>query len=106
MKIDGRSLSHETSEQFRIIAIRRVKEGEQPSSVMRSYGLCRTTIYRWLRAAKRGGEQALKARKHPGRKRTLSSKQAYRYGAGSMGVIPDSTASTSDSGHERSSRDL
>jgi transposase len=78
MKIDGRTLSHETSEQFRTMAIRRVKEGEQPSSVMRSYGLCRTTIYRWLRAAKRGGEQALKARKHPGRKRTLSSKQALQ----------------------------
>jgi len=76
--IDGRTLSHETSEQFRIMAVRRVREGERPSSVIRSYGLCRTTIYRWLRAAKRGGERALKARKHAGRKRTLSSKQALQ----------------------------
>ena len=78
MTIDGRTLSHETSEQFRIMAVRRVREGERPSSVIRSYGLCRTTIYRWLRAAKRGGERALKARKHAGRKRTLSSKQALQ----------------------------
>jgi transposase len=75
MSIDGRTLSHETSEQLRIMAVRRVAEGEQPSSVMRSYGLCRTTIYRWLRSAKRGGEGALKARKHPGRAQFLSPKQ-------------------------------
>ena len=75
MKIDGRTFSHETSERFRIIAVRRVREGERPSSVIRSFGLCRTTIYRWLRAARRGGERALKARKHPGRKPKLPSKQ-------------------------------
>lgn len=75
MRIDGRALSHETSEQFRIMAVRRVGEGEQPSSVMRSYGLCRTTIYRWMRTARRGGEGALKARKHPGRVPTLSPRQ-------------------------------
>jgi transposase len=39
---------------------------------MKSYGLCRTTIYKWLRVARRGGEGALKARKHPGRKPTLT----------------------------------
>jgi transposase len=72
MRIDGRTLSHETSEHFRIMAVQRVGEGEQPSNVMRSYGLCRTTIYRWLRTARRGGERALKARKHPGRSPTLS----------------------------------
>src|SRR5436853_248978 len=33
---------------------------------MRSYGLCRTTIYRWLRAAAAGGGAALAVRKHPG----------------------------------------
>src|SRR4030042_1665753 len=78
MRIDGRTLSHETSEHFRIMAVRRVREGERPSSVIRSYGLCRTTIYRWLRAAVRGGERALKARKHPGRKPTLSPKHRLR----------------------------
>jgi transposase len=78
MRIDGRTLNHATSEHLRVMAVRRVREGEQPSSVIRSYGLCRTTIYRWLRAAKRGGERALKARKHPGRKPTLSPKYRLR----------------------------
>ena len=70
--VDGRTLSHETSEQIRLMAVRRVRAGERPSAVIRSYGLCRTTIYKWLRAAKRGGEKALKARKHPGRMSLLT----------------------------------
>jgi len=75
MRIDGRTLSHETSETIRRLAVRRVKEGERPSSVIESYGLCRTTIYKWLRAARRGGEAALKARKHPGRMPILTARQ-------------------------------
>ena len=75
MRIDGRTLSHETSETIRRLAVRRVKEGERPSSVIESYGLCRTTIYKWLRAARRGGEAALKARKHPGRTPILTARQ-------------------------------
>jgi transposase len=75
MRIDGRTLSHETSETIRRLAVRRVKEGERPSRVIQSYGLCRTTIYKWLRAARRGGEAALKARKHPGRRPTLTARQ-------------------------------
>jgi transposase len=59
MKIDGRTLDHKTSETIRIMAVRRVKEGETPSAVMKSYGLCRTSIYRWLRDAKAGGEASL-----------------------------------------------
>ena len=73
--VDGRTLSHETSEHIRVMAVRRVRAGERPSAVIHSYGLCRTTIYRWLRAAKRGGEKALRARKHPGRKPLLSPAQ-------------------------------
>src|SRR5271167_4409828 len=75
MQIDGRTLSHETSETIRHLAVQRVKEGERPSSVIKSYGLCRTTIYKWLRATKRGGLKALKARKHPGRAPALVSRQ-------------------------------
>jgi len=75
--IDGRTLSHEVSEHIRRIAVRRVRDGELPSDVIRSYGLCRTTIYRWLRAARRGGEKALASRKAPGPtpKLTLRQKQ-------------------------------
>lgn len=57
------------------MAVRRVREGEAPSEVIRSYGLCRTTIYRWLRAAESDGEEALAGRKHPGRAFTLTEKQ-------------------------------
>jgi transposase len=75
MQIDGRTLSHETSETIRQLAVQRVKEGERPRSVIASYGLCRTTIYKWLRAERRGGMKALKARKHPGRRPALSPRQ-------------------------------
>lgn len=67
MKIDGRTLSHSASETIRIMAVRRVNEGESPSEVIKSYGLCRTSIYRWLRASKRRGEAALKSLPSPGR---------------------------------------
>lgn len=75
MVIDGRTLSHETSETIRHLAVQRVREGERPSVVIASYGMSRTTIYKWLQAVKRGGKAALKARKHPGRRPALSPRQ-------------------------------
>lgn len=78
MQIDGRTLSHETSETIRLMSIRRIHEGERPSVIIRSYGLCRTTIYKWMRMEKRGGEEALKARKHPGRTPKLTPRQKQR----------------------------
>jgi transposase len=58
-----------------MMAVRRVKEGERPSVVMKSYGLCRTTIYGWLRAQRKGGLDALKSRRAPGRQPTLTVRQ-------------------------------
>ena len=78
MKIDGRTLPHDTSEMIRRWAVRRVKAGESPSSVMQSYGLCRTTIYRWLRAVQRDGEKALRARRHPGPQAKLTPAQKLK----------------------------
>ena len=75
MKIDGRTLSHEASETIRIMACRRVREGEKPSDVIASYGLCRTSIYRWLRAERKRGEKALKSTKGTGRPPKLTDKQ-------------------------------
>ena len=75
MKIDGRTLSHEASETIRRMAVKRVLEGESPSEVMKSYGLCRTTIYPWLRTHKKGGEEALHSRPATGRPPTLSVRQ-------------------------------
>lgn len=78
-KVDGRTLSHEVSEQIRVMAVRRVLEdGEKPSKVIRDYGLGRTSIYPWLRKARRKGLQALKARKGTGRPPMLSGRQKLR----------------------------
>jgi transposase len=42
---------------------------------MKSYGLCRTTIYPWLRAHEKRGEMALQSRPSTGRPPTLSDRQ-------------------------------
>ena len=75
MKIDGRTLSHDASETIRLMAVRRVREGEAPSEVIKSYGFSRTTIYKWLGAVNVHGEVALKARKHPGPEFKLTAAQ-------------------------------
>ncbi len=74
-KIDGRTLPHTTLETLRLLAVRRVQGGEKPSAVMRSYGFCRTTIYRWLRVVQRRGEAAIQSRKGTGRPRELTAQQ-------------------------------
>jgi transposase len=75
MKNDGRTWSHETTEIIRRMAVQRVQAGERPSDVMKSYGLCRTTIYRWLRAHRKGGDTALASRRGTGRPVSLTDKQ-------------------------------
>jgi len=55
-RIDGRAIPRNDLRQIRAEAIRRVVENnESPSSVMKSMGLCRTTIYPWLRTYYYGG---------------------------------------------------
>lgn len=75
MKIDGRTLSHDASETIRLMAVRRVREGEAPSEVIKSYGYSRTTIYKWLTAAGNEGDGALRSRKHPGPNSKLTDAQ-------------------------------
>lgn len=75
MTIDGRTLTHDASETIRIMAVRRVKEGERPSQVIKSYGLCRTTIYKWLRAVAGRGEAGVAARKASGPPCKLTPRQ-------------------------------
>jgi transposase len=75
-KHDGRKLDHQSLETLRLIAVRRVtEEGEQPSEVMRSLGMCRTSIYPWLRAQQRAGPAALRMRKACGPRPKLTAKQ-------------------------------
>ena len=77
MQRDGRSFDHRTLEAIRLMAIERVREGERPSAVIASYGFCRTTIYKWLRAAKApgGGTRTLRSRRGTGRPRSLTRRQ-------------------------------
>lgn len=78
-KQDGRKLDHKTLETLRLLAVRRVtQDGEQPSEVMRSLGLCRTTIYPWLRAHRKKGLAALRMRKACGRRPRLSDQQCQQ----------------------------
>src|SRR5512136_471660 len=59
-KVDGRTLDHKTLEHLRKLAVKRViEDGEAPSQVMKSLGLCRTTIYPWLRQYEDAGMEAL-----------------------------------------------
>jgi transposase len=76
VKIDGRTLTHEVNEHQRKLAVGRVLEGgEKPSEVMKSMGLCRTSIYKWLRKARKGGIEALEASVSKGPAPRLSAKQ-------------------------------
>jgi transposase len=77
MKRDGRTLDHAMLEEFRLLALRRVREGEKPSAVVKSLGMNRTSIYRWLKAAagRGNGERALAARPATGRPTKLTATQ-------------------------------
>ena len=66
------------------MSVERVREGEEPSAVIASYGFCRTTIYKWLNMVKgRGrGLAALRSRKGTGRPRKLTAvqeRQVFRW---------------------------
>ena len=75
---DGRTLDHKTLETIRLMAVERVREGEDASTVIASYGFCRTTIYKWLKKAQGRGRslRALRSRKGTGRPPKLTAKQA------------------------------
>ena len=80
MKRDGRTLDHKTLEEIRLMAVQRVREGEQPADVIEAYGFHRTTIYKWLRTALRpgGGLRMLRSTPATGRPRCLTPKQAQQ----------------------------
>jgi transposase len=78
-RIDGRTLDHKTLEHLRKLAVRRVIEGgEAPSEVMKSLGLCRTTIYPWLRKFEEEGWKALAERIAQGPEPKLTEKQGQQ----------------------------
>ena len=74
MKRDGRSLDHQTLEGVRTMAVERVRAGESPSAIVTAYGFCRTTIYKWLKAASPSGP-GLQAKSLDGRPRKSTTRQ-------------------------------
>jgi len=75
MKTDGRQLHRKALDAIRALALQRIAEGEAVTAVMQSYGLCRTTGYKWRqKLAARGGDVLLSA-KPPGRPPRLTPKQ-------------------------------
>ncbi len=76
-------------ETLRLLAVRRVVEdGEPPSEVMRSLGLCRTSFYPWLRAHRKKGQAALLMRKASGPRPKLSGKQRQQVRRWILGKDP------------------
>ena len=77
MKKDGRTHDRRTQETIRMMAVERMLGGEDVTTVMANYGLCRTTAYKWLAKVRgRGrGKRCLVARKGTGRKPKLTRAQ-------------------------------
>lgn len=73
--MDGRSLSHETREEIRIRAVKRVLAGESPEDVIRTLGFHRSCIYDWIARYREGGLDALRSRPIPGRVPKLDGSQ-------------------------------
>lgn len=87
--IDGRTLDHKALEHMRILAVKRViEDGEEPSEVMRSMGLCRTSIYPWLRKFHDKGWEALAERIAEGPEPKLSEKQRQQVRRWILGKDP------------------
>ena len=66
-KIDGRKLTHEQCEYIRIQAVKAVRIKKQsPEDVIKTFGLHRANIYKWLKKFARGGFAALHSSKAKG----------------------------------------
>ncbi|MDR0440981.1 MAG: IS630 family transposase, partial [Candidatus Accumulibacter sp.] len=79
MRRDGRKLDHRTLEEMRILAVRRMQEGESPAKVAASFGLHQTWACK-IRAQVRGRGQGLRvlaSRQGTGRprKRTVAQER-------------------------------
>ena len=100
MKIDGRRLDHASLEQIRLMAIRRVREGENPGVVIASYGFNRTTIYKWMRMAAGSGNglMALSRLAAPGGRVASPRRKSGKCSVGSMAAIRVNTAWILDCG--------
>jgi transposase len=82
-KSDGRKLTHSQGEYIRIQSVKAVREGkESPEDVMKTFGLHRSNIYKWLKIYDNQGYAGLKSTKSkgPSPKMTVKQKQQlYNY---------------------------
>jgi transposase len=91
MKRDGRVLAHNTLEEMRVLAVKRMDEGERPVDVAASFGLHRSWAYK-CRAAVKGrghGLRALASTKGTGRPRKLTAAQERQVFRWINGKRPD-----------------
>ena len=62
----------------RRLAVRMLKAGKGVTEVAGLVGCAQSSVSRWKKALEEGGEEALRAKPHPGRKPRLSTKQKER----------------------------
>jgi len=72
---DGRKLKHDVLEAIRIRAVRQVERGQSPEAVIKSLGMTRGCIYKWIAKYREGGLDALRAKPLAGRPLTLNGQQ-------------------------------
>lgn len=87
-KTDNRSLDHKTLEHIRLLAVERVRAGEKPSVVAKSFGIYRTSIYKWMRAERKRGREALKSTTAKGPVPKLTEKQKKQVARWIIGKDP------------------
>jgi transposase len=74
-KKDGRSVSRQTLEQYRLRAIKLRKKGWKVQDIAEFFGVHRGSVSNWFTRKKYGGIKALKMRKAPGAMPKLDKKQ-------------------------------
>lgn len=74
-RIDGRQRDRKTKEYIRYQAVEMFIDGHSAGEIAEVFGLCRTTIYKWLQIYEEGGWDALGARDIPGAPPKVSEKQ-------------------------------
>lgn len=78
-KLDGRKLTHAQSEYIRVQAVKAVRIKKQsPEDVIKTFGLHRTNIYKWLRWYDANGFTGLKSNKAKGPAPKLTDKQLLK----------------------------
>jgi len=74
-EVDGRKFDRSALDVLRRMAFDRIESGEDVKEVMESYGLCRTTYYKWIKKKEERGVDDLISLSPPGRPSPLTERQ-------------------------------